>query len=92
MNESNNHRVTVYGPGLSHGVAGEAATFTVYAKGTEADAVNINVEGPAKAAIKLHDNRVCPFLLYTSVAILFILNNQNNQAALISSRHLKQRG
>jgi len=49
--------VTAYGPGLTHGVAGEPANFTISTKGAGAGGLALAVEGPSKAEISCHDNK-----------------------------------
>ncbi|XP_017847553.1 filamin-A isoform X2 [Drosophila busckii] len=49
--------VTAYGPGLTHGVTGEPANFTISTKGASAGGLTMAVEGPSKADIKYHDNK-----------------------------------
>lgn len=49
--------VTAYGPGLTHGVTGEPANFTISTKGAGAGGLSMAVEGPSKAEISCHDNK-----------------------------------
>ena len=49
--------MAAYGPGLSHGVAGDPCTFTVYTKGVGAGGLSVAVEGPSKAEINCKDNK-----------------------------------
>ncbi|XP_062534643.1 filamin-A isoform X9 [Armigeres subalbatus] len=50
--------VTAYGPGLTHGVTGEPAQFTISTKGAGAGGLQMAVEGPSKAdQITYHDNK-----------------------------------
>jgi filamin len=49
--------VTAYGPGLTHGVTGEPALFTISTKGAGAGGLSMAVEGPSKAEIKYKDNK-----------------------------------
>ncbi|XP_062702644.1 filamin-A isoform X5 [Aedes albopictus] len=49
--------VTAYGPGLTHGVTGEPAQFTISTKGAGAGGLQMAVEGPSKADITYHDNK-----------------------------------
>ncbi|XP_039436619.1 filamin-A isoform X4 [Culex pipiens pallens] len=49
--------VTAYGPGLTHGVTGEPAIFTISTKGAGAGGLQMAVEGPSKADITYHDNK-----------------------------------
>ncbi|XP_058812002.1 filamin-A isoform X1 [Topomyia yanbarensis] len=49
--------VTAYGPGLTHGVTGEPALFTISTKGAGAGGLQMAVEGPSKADITYHDNK-----------------------------------
>ncbi|XP_041675461.1 filamin-A isoform X4 [Drosophila eugracilis] len=49
--------VTAYGPGLTHGVTGEPANFTISTKGASAGGLTMAVEGPSKADINYHDNK-----------------------------------
>lgn len=44
--------VTAYGSGLSHGVTGEPATFTISTKGAGAGGLSMAVEGPSKAEVR----------------------------------------
>uniref|UniRef100_A0A5K3FEG0 Calponin-homology (CH) domain-containing protein n=1 Tax=Mesocestoides corti TaxID=53468 RepID=A0A5K3FEG0_MESCO len=50
-------RVTAYGPGLSHGRAGEPAEFTLVTREAGAGGLSIAVEGPSKAEIVCRDNK-----------------------------------
>lgn len=43
--------VTAYGPGLTHGVTGEPANFTISTKGASAGGLTMAVEGPSKAEV-----------------------------------------
>lgn len=43
--------VTAYGPGLTHGVTGEPAIFTISTKGAGAGGLQMAVEGPSKADV-----------------------------------------
>lgn len=43
--------VTAYGPGLTHGVSGEPAQFTISTKGAGAGGLSLAVEGPSKADV-----------------------------------------
>jgi filamin len=45
--------VTAYGPGLTHGVTGEPALFTISTKGAGAGGLSMAVEGPSKAEVKI---------------------------------------
>jgi len=49
--------VTACGPGLTHGIAGEPANFTIYTKGAGAGGLQVAIEGPSKAEITCHDNK-----------------------------------
>ncbi|ELU02480.1 hypothetical protein CAPTEDRAFT_100274 [Capitella teleta] len=49
--------VTAYGPGLSHGIAGQPATFTIVTKDAGAGGLALAVEGPSKAEIQCVDNK-----------------------------------
>ncbi|CRL07143.1 CLUMA_CG020138, isoform A [Clunio marinus] len=49
--------VTAYGPGLTHGVTGEPANFTISTKGAGAGGLSMAVEGPSKAEINYKDNK-----------------------------------
>ncbi|XP_055616121.1 filamin-A isoform X3 [Toxorhynchites rutilus septentrionalis] len=49
--------VTAYGSGLTHGVTGEPAQFTISTKGAGAGGLQMAVEGPSKADITYHDNK-----------------------------------
>lgn len=44
--------VTAYGPGLTHGVCGEATDFTISTKGAGAGGLSLAVEGPSKADVR----------------------------------------
>ncbi|VDN96536.1 unnamed protein product [Rodentolepis nana] len=48
--------VTAYGPGLSHGVTGQPAEFTVDMKNVGAGGLSVSVEGPSKVEIKCTEN------------------------------------
>uniref|UniRef100_A0A0V0J843 Calponin-homology (CH) domain-containing protein n=1 Tax=Schistocephalus solidus TaxID=70667 RepID=A0A0V0J843_SCHSO len=48
--------ISAYGPGLSHGVTGQPAEFTVAMKDVGAGGLSVAVEGPSKAEITCHDN------------------------------------
>lgn len=45
--------VTAYGPGLTHGVTGEPANFTISTKGASAGGLTMAVEGPSKADVSV---------------------------------------
>lgn len=45
--------VTAYGPGLTHGVTGEPAQFTISTKGAGAGGLQMAVEGPSKADVSV---------------------------------------
>lgn len=47
--------VTAYGPGLTHGVCGEATDFTISTKGAGAGGLSLAVEGPSKADVRKPD-------------------------------------
>nr|VZI14117.1 unnamed protein product [Spirometra erinaceieuropaei] len=49
--------VTAYGPGLSHGRAGEPAEFTLVTRDAGAGGLSIAVEGPSKSEIICRDNK-----------------------------------
>ncbi|KAL1243640.1 Filamin-A [Trichinella spiralis] len=49
--------VTAYGNGLSFGIAGEPAQFTVCAREPRGGGLSVKIEGPAKADVKCHDNK-----------------------------------
>lgn len=49
--------ISAHGPGLSHGVAGEPAYFTINTKGASAGGLQVVVEGPSKTDIICHDNK-----------------------------------
>jgi filamin len=49
--------VTAYGPGLTHGVTGEPALFSISTKGAGAGGLSMAVEGPSKAEINYKDNK-----------------------------------
>ena len=53
----NNGKASAYGPGLTHGVCGEPALFTVSTKGAGAGGLHLAVEGPSKADITCNDNK-----------------------------------
>ncbi|VDP17517.1 unnamed protein product [Onchocerca flexuosa] len=57
VNEADEEYVTVYGPGLLHAVVGEAAAFTICAKGSPTKELSVAIEGTTKAIIKCHDNK-----------------------------------
>lgn len=48
--------VTAYGPGLTHGVTGEPALFTISTKGAGAGGLSMAVEGPSKAEVSRAKN------------------------------------
>ncbi|XP_052780237.1 filamin-A-like isoform X2 [Mya arenaria] len=48
--------VTAYGPGLSHGVVGVPAVFTIVTKDAGAGGLSLAIEGPSKTEIKCKDN------------------------------------
>lgn len=48
---------TAYGPGLSHGVAGEPCNFTITTKNAGPGGLQVAVEGTSKADIVCHDNK-----------------------------------
>ena len=50
-------QASAFGPGLTHGVCGEQAKFTVSTRGAGAGGLNLAVEGPSKADITCHDNK-----------------------------------
>ncbi|GFU29293.1 filamin-A, partial [Nephila pilipes] len=49
--------VTAHGPGLSRGIAGEPANFTIYTKNAGAGGLDVAVQGPSQAEITCHDNK-----------------------------------
>ncbi|CDW56754.1 filamin C [Trichuris trichiura] len=49
--------VTAYGNGLSFGIAGEPAAFTVCVKQPQGGGLSVKIEGPAKADVKCYDNK-----------------------------------
>lgn len=49
--------ISAHGPGLTHGVAGEPAYFTINTKGASAGGLQVVVEGPSKTDIICHDNK-----------------------------------
>jgi len=53
----NSGQASASGPGLTHGVCGEQANFTVSTKGAGAGGLHLAVEGPSKADITCHDNK-----------------------------------
>ena len=53
----NSGKASAYGPGLTHGVCGEPALFTVSTKGAGAGGLHLAVEGPSKADITCNDNK-----------------------------------
>lgn len=53
----NNGKAHAYGPGLTHGVCGELANFTISTKKAGAGGLNLAVEGPSKAEINCLDNK-----------------------------------
>lgn len=52
-----NGLVTAYGPGLTHGVCGEACNFTISTKNAGSGGLSLAVEGPSKADIGCNDNK-----------------------------------
>ncbi|BFZ10498.1 hypothetical protein BsWGS_13537 [Bradybaena similaris] len=48
--------VTAYGPGLSHGVVYEQASFTINTKNAGAGGLSLAIEGPSKTEIQCKDN------------------------------------
>ncbi|XP_075900104.1 filamin-C-like isoform X3 [Nelusetta ayraudi] len=53
----NSGHVTAFGPGLSHGTAHRAATFTIVTKDAGEGGLSLAVEGPSKAEISCQDNK-----------------------------------
>lgn len=51
MDSISSGHVTAYGPGLTHGVSGEPANFTISTKGAGAGGLSLAVEGPSKADV-----------------------------------------
>ncbi len=49
--------VYAHGPGLSHGVSGQPAHFTIVTKDAGAGGLALAVEGPSKAEITCKDNK-----------------------------------
>ena len=49
--------MTAYGPGLTHGVCGEACNFTISTKKAGSGGLSLAVEGPSKAEISCNDNK-----------------------------------
>ncbi|KAG9509537.1 Filamin-A [Fragariocoptes setiger] len=50
-------KVTAYGPGLSHGTAGDPCKFTINTGGLGAAKLGVAVEGPSKSQVSLTDNK-----------------------------------
>ncbi|CDS40988.2 filamin [Echinococcus multilocularis] len=48
--------ITAYGPGLSHGVTGQPAEFTVDMKNAGAGGLSVSVEGPSKVEMSCTEN------------------------------------
>lgn len=48
--------MTAYGPGLTHGVTGEPALFTISTKGAGAGGLSMAVEGPSKAEVSFYSD------------------------------------
>ena len=57
VNKQNSGQAYGYGPGLTHGVCGEAAKFDISTKGAGAGGLSLAVEGPSKAEINCIDNK-----------------------------------
>jgi Ca2+-dependent lipid-binding protein len=57
VNQQNAGQALAYGPGLTHGVCGEPANFSISTKGAGAGGLSLAVEGPSKAEINCHDNK-----------------------------------
>ncbi|CAG2171932.1 unnamed protein product, partial [Oppiella nova] len=57
IDSTNKGTVTAFGPGLTHGAAGDPCAFTVYTKGAGAGNLQVAVEGPSKADIQCKDNK-----------------------------------
>ena len=49
--------VTAYGPGLSHGLCNEAASFRIITKDAGSGGLSVAVEGSSKAEIQCKDNK-----------------------------------
>lgn len=50
-------KITAYGPGLTHGLAGESSQFTINTGGLGSSKLNVVVEGPSKTPVNLNDNK-----------------------------------
>jgi filamin len=57
VNQQNTGQAFAYGPGLTHGVCGEPANFSISTKGAGAGGLSLAVEGPSKAEINCQDNK-----------------------------------
>jgi len=57
VTKPNSGKASAYGPGLTHGVCGEQAQFTVSTKGAGPGGLHLAVEGPSKADITCNDNK-----------------------------------
>ena len=57
VNQQNAGQAFAYGPGLTHGVCGEPANFSISTKGAGAGGLSLAVEGPSKAEINCQDNK-----------------------------------
>ncbi len=57
VDELKSGQATAFGPGLTHGICGETATFTVNTKDAGPGGLALAVEGPSKAEIKCVDNK-----------------------------------
>ncbi|XP_038047789.1 filamin-A-like isoform X6 [Patiria miniata] len=57
VDELKSGQATAYGTGLTHGICGESAVFTVNTKDAGPGGLALAVEGPSKAEIKCVDNK-----------------------------------
>uniref|UniRef100_S4RG73 Filamin C n=1 Tax=Petromyzon marinus TaxID=7757 RepID=S4RG73_PETMA len=57
VDEMDGPSVTAYGPGLSHGMVGKHAAFTIDTKDAGEGGLSLAVEGPSKAEISCQDNK-----------------------------------
>ncbi|XP_072048608.1 uncharacterized protein [Amphiura filiformis] len=57
LDEPKSSKVTVFGPGLTHGICGEPCEFTINTKDAGAGGLSLAIEGPSKAKINCVDNK-----------------------------------
>jgi len=50
-------KITAYGPGLTHGLAGETNKFTINTGGLGSAKLSVTVDGPSKTSVELNDNK-----------------------------------